>query len=277
MPRPGLHRRLAAAEQDRPATQAWWSPVGRPDDAAPGVPDPRPAADLDQPTVELTLPGLADADTGPLPGVAPAGEPVRVPRAPRPGALPPARALAGAAVAVAGVLLGIGTLLWATDAPDGDPALRPPAGIGEDGSDEPAVALPPEREPAATAPVDVQPPPEPAVEALPPAPPPPAPPEAAPPARPAVEPVPVLVLNNSRVEGLAARAAATFERGGWPVRDTGGLRGRIRATTIYYPPGQEAVAREFARRFDGIERVLPRLPGLPGTGLTVVVTRDFRP
>jgi hypothetical protein len=87
----------------------------------------------------------------------------------------------------------------------------------------------------------------------------------------------VLVLNNSRVEGLADRAAASFERAGWPVRDTGGLRGRIRATTVYYPPGQQAVAEEFARRFDGIERVLPRLAGLPGTGLTVVVTRDFQP
>jgi hypothetical protein len=71
--------------------------------------------------------------------------------------------VAGAAVAVAGVALGIGTLLWATDAPDGDPALRPPSASGELG-DEPAVALPEGEE----RPVDPPPLPEPVVEAPPP-------------------------------------------------------------------------------------------------------------
>lgn len=87
--------------------------------------------------------------------------------------------------------------------------------------------------------------------------------------------MPVLVLNNSRIDGLAARAAAEFEDGGWPVRDTGSLRGRIRATTVYYEPGQQDVARAFAERFPQVVRVLPRLTGLPGQGLTVVVTRDI--
>lgn len=83
------------------------------------------------------------------------------------------------------------------------------------------------------------------------------------------------VLNNSRRSGLAADAAARFAAGGWPVRETGSVGGRIRATTVYYDPGQEASARAFAATFRGIERVLPRLEGLPGQGLTVVVTRDF--
>jgi hypothetical protein len=188
-------------------------------------------------------------------------------RAPRPAALPPGRALAGAAVAVAGVLLGIGTLLWATDAPSGDPALRPPTtaatAAGEQPADlagtEPAVPDPGVGDGAVVEPSPV---PDAA-----------APPAAEPPAAPSL--VPVLVLNNSRIDGLAARAAEDFERAGWPVRDTGDFRGRIRATTIYYEPGQEGSAREFADRFPAIERVLPRFDGLPGSGLTVVVTRDY--
>jgi type IV secretory pathway VirB10-like protein len=250
-------------QSDASNEPAWWSPSGGPD-AAPPSGDARDRWD--------------DAETAPLP--LPAATVRRVPRAARPAALPPARAVAGAGVAVAGVLLGIGTLLWATDAPDGDPALRPATGQSADGvGDEPAVALPaaPPPDSAEQPPVLEAPPPPVAPAPPPPVAPAPPPPAAPPPAaqRAAVEPLPVLVLNNSRVPGLAARAAAVFEQEGWPVRDTGSLRGRIRATTIYYPPGQEAVAREFARRFEGVERVLPRLAGLPGTGLTVVVTRDF--
>jgi hypothetical protein len=92
----------------------------------------------------------------------------------------------------------------------------------------------------------------------------------------AAAPAPLLVLNNSRIPGLAESAARHFEAGGWPVRETGNLRGRIRATTVYYPPGEQQAAQELASRFPGIVRVLPRLSNLPGSGLTVVVTRDFR-
>jgi hypothetical protein len=84
------------------------------------------------------------------------------------------------------------------------------------------------------------------------------------------------VLNNSRIDGLAARAAARFEAAGWPVAGTGNYRGRLSVTTVYHPPGQEAAAREFAARFPGVARVLPRTETLPGRGLTVVLTRDFR-
>ncbi|HLZ37436.1 MAG TPA: LytR C-terminal domain-containing protein [Mycobacteriales bacterium] len=87
---------------------------------------------------------------------------------------------------------------------------------------------------------------------------------------------PLLVLNNSRVTGLAADAAAQFRRQGWAVTGTGNLRGRIRATTIYYAPGQAATAHRLAARFPAIQRVLPRIPGLPGDApLTVVLTRDY--
>jgi hypothetical protein len=179
---------------------------------------------------------------------------------------------------VAGVCLGIGTLLWATDAPAGDPALRPPA-AGPTGVDEPAVALPDDGAPAESETAPVDPPP---LELPPLDPPVDEPPAGAGPRRP---PRPARGSSRSpswcsttpASRGSPPGRPAAFERGGWPVSDTGGLRGRIRATTVYYPPGQQAEARAFAERFDGIDRVLPRLAGLPGSGLTVVVTRDFRP
>ena len=58
---------------------------------------------------------------------------------------------------------------------------------------------------------------------------------------------PVLVLNNSRVKGLADRSARTFRAGGWPVSGTGNYSGgTIARTTIYFAPGQEASAQRFA-------------------------------
>jgi len=95
-------------------------------------------------------------------------------------------------------------------------------------------------------------------------------------ARPAtVSKLPVTVLNNSRRTGLAARAAAQLSGGGWPIRQVGNFTGRIRVSTAYYAPGQESVARNLARQFHAIQRVLPRFSGLPGSGLTLVVTREW--
>ena len=83
------------------------------------------------------------------------------------------------------------------------------------------------------------------------------------------------VLNNSRRTRLADRAAARFERGGWPVARTGNFRGRIPVTTVYYDRGLERSARAFASTFDGIVRVRPRFATLPARGLVVVVTREY--
>lgn len=87
--------------------------------------------------------------------------------------------------------------------------------------------------------------------------------------------LPLLVLNNSRIHGLATRAAAELRAGGWPVRGTGNFRGRVEMTTVYYAPGEEASARRLVADFPKVRRVAPRFPGLPGSGLTVVVTRDW--
>ena len=90
--------------------------------------------------------------------------------------------------------------------------------------------------------------------------------------------VPLLVLNNSSVDNLGSAAAADFRAGGWTVADVGNLRGRIKDTTVYYNAGYEAQARALALQFPQIHRVLPRIPGLPGTGkVTVVITRYYTP
>jgi hypothetical protein len=87
--------------------------------------------------------------------------------------------------------------------------------------------------------------------------------------------VPVTVLNNSRVAHLAARAAAQLRSGGWPIRQVGNFTGRIAYSTAYYPPGEAKAAESLARQFPAVRRVLPRFHGLPGHGLTLVVTRDW--
>lgn len=158
------------------------------------------------------------------------------------------RALAWAGLAVAGVgLLVIAFLLLGKDEPKGTPT----------------VATPPVVETTASVVTEhtAEPTPEPTVE-----------PTTAPPA--ALAPiVPLTVLNNSKISHLAERSAAKFRAGGWPVPATGNYRGHVDTTTIYYPPGQRASAERFGKQF-GV-RVLPRFATLPGSGMTVVVTRDF--
>ncbi len=189
---------------------------------------------------------------------------------PEPPPVGPLRALAGAGLAVAGVALGIGALLVFThDDPQGNPVVASPPTAAVSGpptaapSAEPPTATPVLPSPPATTPVapPVAPPASPS-----------APPATTGPAAPVV---PVSVLNNSRVSGLADRSAARFRAGGWPVRTTGNYSGgTIPQTTVYYPPGQQASAQRFAKQF-GIPRVRPRFSGIPTSGMTVIVTRDY--
>lgn len=84
----------------------------------------------------------------------------------------------------------------------------------------------------------------------------------------------LLVLNNSRIGDLADRVAAEARAVGWPVGGVGSLRGRIRATTVYYDPGMADAARQLQARLPAIQRLLPRPDWLPGSApLTLVVTR----
>jgi hypothetical protein len=96
---------------------------------------------------------------------------------------------------------------------------------------------------------------------------------APPPLRPSA---PVLVLNNSTIQGLAARSAERVRNVGFTVRDVGNLRGRYESTTIYYRAGYADQAWLLAGRLRGMQDVAPAPAGLPGsTALTLVVTQDF--
>jgi ribulose-5-phosphate 4-epimerase/fuculose-1-phosphate aldolase len=84
------------------------------------------------------------------------------------------------------------------------------------------------------------------------------------------------VLNNSKVTGLAKKAAADFAAKGWTIAGTGNLSGRLSRTTVYYPAGMLAAAVELRRAFPAVADSAPRYAGLPGDGtLVVVVTRDY--
>jgi hypothetical protein len=171
----------------------------------------------------------------------------------------PARAAAGAAIAVAGVALGISALfLLGNDDPKGGPTVPLPPSASA--SPTASASSAPTTAPPTTSPAPAPASPVPVV------------PTAAPAQAPVV---PVSVLNNSRIKGLASQAADRFRDGGWPVATQGNYsRGVIRTTTVYYAPGQQASAQRFARQF-GIARVAPRFPGLPTQGMTVVLTRDY--
>lgn len=86
---------------------------------------------------------------------------------------------------------------------------------------------------------------------------------------------PLTVLNNSRRTGLAHAVAQQLSDGGWSVAEIGNFTGRIPVTTVYYGSHERAAAQRLAAQFSHIARVLPRFSGLPGAGLTVVVTREY--
>lgn len=94
--------------------------------------------------------------------------------------------------------------------------------------------------------------------------------------------MPVTVLNNSAVNGLAARVAAVFESNGWPIAD---LRNysetQVPATTVFFTAGvadEEAAAQALVAQFPQITGgAQPRFAGLDGTGLTVTVVGDWLP
>jgi hypothetical protein len=86
---------------------------------------------------------------------------------------------------------------------------------------------------------------------------------------------PVDVLNDSRIVGLAARAAKTLKAAGWDVEKTGNYAHVLGSTTLYYPAGQRAAAQLLASQFPKIAEVLPAPQGLSATDLTLVLTRGW--
>jgi predicted flap endonuclease-1-like 5' DNA nuclease len=96
----------------------------------------------------------------------------------------------------------------------------------------------------------------------------------APPPTPAVK-LPVDILNDTHISGLAAKAEKTLTSGGWTVPSTGNYAHTITQTTVYYQPGQQASAQLLAAQFPKIHRVLSAPSGLAAGHLTLVLAPDW--
>jgi LytR cell envelope-related transcriptional attenuator len=88
--------------------------------------------------------------------------------------------------------------------------------------------------------------------------------------------VPVRVLNNSTVSGLAAQTAKTLESDGWTVGETGNYSdGSVSATTVYFTsssPTEKQAATEIAATL-GVTAE-PRFAGIVSAppGVIVIIT-----
>ncbi len=90
--------------------------------------------------------------------------------------------------------------------------------------------------------------------------------------------VPVRVLNNSRIQGLAQNAAKLISGAGFNVVEVAGYSaGIIPVSTVYFSPlpGEQQIATEIGQQF--AIRVEPRFPGIADAspGVIVIVTKDF--
>jgi hypothetical protein len=90
--------------------------------------------------------------------------------------------------------------------------------------------------------------------------------------------LPLVVLNNTSTNGLAATAAARFRAAGWTVTDISSFDGDIVSTAAYFDPdvaGAEAAANALQGQFPAIHRVRAKFDGLPAGPVVVVVTSDY--
>jgi hypothetical protein len=92
--------------------------------------------------------------------------------------------------------------------------------------------------------------------------------------------VPLIVLNNTTISGLAKQAAARFESGGWTVTKYDNYQNDILSTCAYYDPSNpqaESAARALQEQYPTIKRVKPRFAELPEGPVVVVLTPDYSP
>ncbi|HSK54733.1 MAG TPA: LytR C-terminal domain-containing protein [Jiangellales bacterium] len=88
---------------------------------------------------------------------------------------------------------------------------------------------------------------------------------------------PVVVLNQTTVEGLAGRTAEALEEDGWEVVEVGSFPSGVPETTVYFPPDLEEAATAMDDEWDGIDRVMPVFAGLSEGVLTVILADTDQP
>lgn len=95
---------------------------------------------------------------------------------------------------------------------------------------------------------------------------------------PSADRLPLVVLNNTTITGLAAQASDRFRAGGWTVTSFGNYQNDILSTCAYYDPAVPDADRDAKRlqaQFPTIKRVAPKFAELPAGPIVVVLTPDY--
>jgi hypothetical protein len=91
--------------------------------------------------------------------------------------------------------------------------------------------------------------------------------------------VPVVVLNKSRIAGLAEAAARRVEAAGFPVARTGNFQStyNVPVPTVFYDDAHLAAAQALKDAVPGIQKLVPRSQTqiVSTDPLILVITRDF--
>jgi hypothetical protein len=88
----------------------------------------------------------------------------------------------------------------------------------------------------------------------------------------------VVILNDTDVSGLAARAQGDLQAQGWTVSSATDYSNDIVSTAAYYDPdvdGSEAAAEALQAQFSWIKRVVPRFPQLPDSPIVLILTASY--
>jgi hypothetical protein len=87
---------------------------------------------------------------------------------------------------------------------------------------------------------------------------------------------PLLVLNNTSINGLGKRAATKLKGAGWTVKPVGNLspRNQVSATTVYYASSDQEVTAQAVVDDLGLGSI-SQSQQLAGKGITVVLAADF--
>lgn len=92
--------------------------------------------------------------------------------------------------------------------------------------------------------------------------------------------VPLVVLNNTTVTGLASQAADRFRAGGWTVTHFDNYQNDIISTCAYYDPSvpnAQAAAEALQAQFPTIKRIAPQFAELSTyrSPIVVILTPDY--
>ena len=79
------------------------------------------------------------------------------------------------------------------------------------------------------------------------------------------------VLNQSAPGGSASEVADQVRSHGWVVGRVADFHGNVSTTTVYYPAGLHAEARDLARDLSGSPRLRPAFSTISDTHLTVIL------